>query len=444
MELARCADDAIELPRGANRDLKRLLAEIAPELPVLVHDRRSAPPIAPLQLTVALRPYQQAAVERATQLRDGVLIAPTGSGKTVMAMGLIARLQVRTLVLVHTRTLLTQTCEVIARCLGLQAGRIGAGQDDVRDITVATVQSFLRRDPEDLRDHFGLVLLDEAHHCPAATFTQVIQRFRARYRIGLTATPERADALHPLMYATLGPELYRVRPSEMVHQGSLCTASVLPVETTFEGGRVVDRGRMISRLCNDHQRNQDLASAIASSRGARSLVLSERVQHCHDLAALLCAAQVPTFVLVGAHSEQDRERTLQAFLGTPRAVLVATGALVGEGFDCPDLDTLYLAVPSGNTTRTTQALGRILRPHATKATARVFDFVDAATPGLRRTLQKRIAVYRRHQADVLPAVPISAFAVPTLGSDATKLALSTQDPPAGLARPSISSAISGD
>ncbi len=412
MELARLSDTEIELPRGANRDLKRLLAEIAPGLPVQISDRRSAPPSELLNLTVELRPYQQDAVERAVQLRDGVLVAPTGSGKTVMAMGLIARLQVRTLVLVHTRTLLSQTCAVIERSLGVRAGRIGAGEDELGDVTVATVQTFLRRDPEELRDHFGLVLLDEAHHCPATTFTEVIERFRARHRIGLTATPERADALHPLMYATLGPELYRVKPSEMVDLGSLCAASVLPVETTFCGGRMVDRGRMISRLCEDPQRNQDLATAIAATRGERSLVLSERVQHCQELGALLRSAQVPAFVLVGAHSEQDRQKTLAAFLSTPRAVLVATGSLMGEGFDCPDLDTLYLAVPSGNTTRTTQALGRILRPHAAKTLARVFDFVDSQTPGLHRTLRSRLAVYRKHQAQVLPAVGIASLRGP--------------------------------
>ena len=154
----------------------------------------------------------------------------------------------RTLILVHTRTLLEQTRAAVATHLGIDAGQVGAGREDMRDVTVATVQSLVRRDLEAWCPHFGLVILDEAHHCPASTFTDVLQRFSARWRLGLTATPERADRLHPLMYATLGPELARLRPTDMVSEGAILAPVVIPVPTLFRAGRVRDRGRLLTRL----------------------------------------------------------------------------------------------------------------------------------------------------------------------------------------------------
>lgn len=406
IELAQADDERIVLPRGANLELKRFLAEHAPDLAIVLDDQRVSPPLGPFALSFELRPYQQEAVDRVALQREGVIVAPTGTGKTVIALGIIARLGVRALVLVHTRTLLDQTCAVLEKGLGVRPGRIGGGKDEPGPVIVATLQSLMRRDPKELRDAFGLVILDEAHHCPAATFTDVVQRFTARYRVGLTATPERADELHPLMYATLGPELCRVQPGQMVDEGSLWAPQIIPVETEFRGGRMVNRGAMIHRLCGNETRNAAIAATVSATRGERSLVLSERVQHCEDLAARLTHAGVDTLLLVGTVAAPERELVLQALRSRQGAVLVATTSLLGEGFDLPVLDTLYLATPSGNTTRTTQAIGRVLRPSPGKAKPRVYDFVDVHTPGLVRAFRSRLSVYRLHHAEIrLPWSP---------------------------------------
>ena len=408
--MATADDFQLVLPRGANVELKKQLAVLCPQLPVVVVDRRAAPLLSdPLMLRVALRPYQQAAVDQMAARRDGVVVAPTGSGKTMMAMGIIARLGLKSLIVVHTRTLLDQTCAVVEQTLGIQAGRLGGGQDDVRDVTVATVQTLARQDSLALRDAFGLVLLDEAHHCPATTFTDVLQGFSARHRVGLTATPERADQLHPLMYATLGPELFRVRPGAMVDIGSMVAPIVVPVETAFRGGRVMNHVEMVSRLCDDPERNLQVLMTIQATRGRRALVLSERVQHCQELVRMLEKRSIPAHLLVGHMTVEARRAALEAFLTGPDGVLVATGSLLGEGFDCPALDTLYLVVPSGNLTRTTQALGRVLRPQPGKPAPRVYDFVDAQTPGLLRSFKHRVAVYHKHRAEVQAARPATTF-----------------------------------
>jgi superfamily II DNA or RNA helicase len=400
MAVVHLDDAGLTLPRGAGLDLKKWLAAHAPGEPIEVVDQRSAPPLTtPVQLTAELRGYQSEAVEQAVLRRDGVLVAPTGSGKTLMALAIAARLQVRTLVVVHTRTLLDQTCASMARHLGIEAGRLGGGRDDLRELTVATVQTLVRRPPAELADYFGLVILDEAHHCPAATFTDVMQRFSARWRLGLTATPERADRLHPLMYAALGPELARLRPIALVDEGAILAPLVRPVLTHFRAARVRDRGRLLTRLCLDGHRNDLIARTIAASRGHRSLVLSERVEHCATLTGLLRALGVPAQALTGKLAVEDRERVLADFRAGPPSVLVATTSLVGEGFDCPELDTLFLASPTGNATRATQALGRVLRPAPGKTAPQVYDFVDSQTPALERAWRKRVTIYRRHQAE---------------------------------------------
>ena len=404
-------EQTLWLPRGMGGELKKWLKATLPELPVEVTDRRSQPAVSqPWALQVTMRDYQIAAVERAALLRDGVVVSPTGSGKTVMAMGLVAKLQTPALILVHNRLLLEQVCEAAERCLGVEAGVLGAGRTDIRPLTVATVQTLLRRDLSELRGQFGLVILDEAHHCPAPTFTEVLLQFSARWRIGLTATPERKDRLHPMMYASLGPELVRMRPLEMLAMGSLSASSVTPVQTTFAGGRLTDHAEMMGALAAHPQRNREIVDAIVATRGARALVLVERVEHCHAMAELLRTRGLPAWGLSGRVDAAQRQETLALLKSPSGGVLVATTSLVGEGFDCPALDTLYLTVPSANSARVTQALGRVLRPHDAKARAHVYDFVDVATPGLARSWSTRLRVYRQHGARCEPAVPASFWA----------------------------------
>jgi superfamily II DNA or RNA helicase len=404
--------DVLELPRGAGRDLRRYLTAHWPEHAVVVQDQRSAPVAGPFDLAVTLRDYQQEAVDRVALQREGVVVAPTGSGKTVMAMGIIAKLGLKTLILVHTRTLLDQTCAAVQRCLGVQAGRIGGGEDRDGPVVVATVQSLIRRDPDTFRHQFGLVILDEAHHCPAATFTEVLQQLACRFRVGLTATPERADQLHPLLYATIGPELLRMKPKTMLQEGALVQAHVTPVETGFAGKVRKERSELITDLCTDLGRNQQLVAVITATAGQRALVLSDRVQHCEHLTTALVQSGLQAHLLIGKMTPEARQNALAAFLAADRAVLVATSSLVGEGFDCPNLDTLYLTVPTGNHTRTTQALGRILRPATDKGLARVYDFVDRKTPGMEQAFKRRLTIYRRHGAAVAEMLPVDQLLRP--------------------------------
>lgn len=414
----------LTLPRGVGGDLRKWLKSQWPELEVEVDDRRSHPALeTPWTLQAELRDYQQAAVDRAVKMRDGVVVSPTGSGKTVMAMGLLARLATPALLLVHNRLLVDQIREASERFLGVEAGVIGAGQFEVRPLTVATVQTLMRRDLSELKNLFGVVVLDEAHHCPAPTFTEVVEQFAARWRLGLTATPERKDGLHPLMHAALGPELMRMQPRELLAVGSLSASRVTPVHTTFAGGRMDDHAEMMGKLASHAQRNHEILRVVLSTCGQRSLVLVERVEHCQVLAELLRDAGLRAWGLTGSVATVQRQEVLAQLKGPQGGILVATSSLVGEGFDCPALDTLYLAVPSANVTRVTQALGRVLRPHDGKIQARVYDFVDIDTPGLARTWGARLRVYRTHGARCDLAVAVADIARVELPLTAMRAAL---------------------
>jgi superfamily II DNA or RNA helicase len=378
------------LPRGARAAIRATIAPLDP-----AEDDRTILPVAePLRFDGQLRDYQEAAVIAALAARDGVIQAPTGSGKTVVALALAARLATPAIILVHTSVLLEQTAERIRAFLGMEPGIIGGGRETIGRITVAMVQTLLRRDLSDIRDRFGLVMLDEAHHCPAETFKTVVRQFPARYRIGLTATPTRKDRLHPILYDVVGPIIHRVMPRTLVESGSISPTEVIEVETEFEGAYRKNYARLINRLVLDRARNALVIESIIRHKGVRSLVLSERVAHCHLLAAALAEKGLSVACLTGEVPREARDAVLQRFAFGEVNILVSTTALVGEGFDLPVLDTVFLTVPNGNTAKTTQVLGRALRPHEGKLAGRIVDFVDARVSLLRNQAQRRSKVYR--------------------------------------------------
>ncbi len=379
------------LPRGYAGRLTELCASYG--LPLVWRDERVCPQASGGALRTPLRPDQEGAVAALVRAGSGVLHAPTGSGKTLVALALATRLVTPTLVLVHTRTLLNQTIESARRHTDLEPGVFGAGRVDVRDFTVATVQSLLRRGYEALLPRFGVVILDEAHHCPAVSFRQVVQDFPARYRFGLTATPVRRDGLEPLLFATVGPIAHVIGAESLRAEGHLVAVAVTPVATPF-GHRFFGNFERLQRaMAGSGPRTACIVDTVAATLGQRAVVLAERVEHCVRLGAALAARGVANVVVTGRLANAQRERELARFAAGEPPVMVATAALVGEGFDLPHLDTLYLASPTPNAQRLAQWVGRVVRPAADKPAARVIDFVDVRVRLLRGYWQRRRAAY---------------------------------------------------
>jgi superfamily II DNA or RNA helicase len=350
---------------------------------------------AEFNFSAELRPYQKSAVEALLRAKSGVIVIPTGGGKTMVALAVAAALKTRTLFIVHTRELLQQICQSAQSILGVKAGILGAGNWRPAPFTAALIQTLARRDLSDLRNEFGLIVVDEAHHAPAQSYCQILPSFPARHRIALTATPYRKDGLHELLWLQFGEIVYSIGKRDLEQHGRLMSPEFYAISTEFKYVYDDDFTQMINALCRNRERHRLVIETIAKTHrtGGCSLVLTERIEHATRLYQALCEAQLPVVLLHGKLSTKIREQAMSKLQNGETEILVATLSLIGEGWDHPPLDTLYLTVPNGNRTKTIQALGRILRPYPDKPTPRVYDFVDYQVGILRHHWMIRSRAY---------------------------------------------------
>lgn len=368
--------DAIRFPRGFARQAVFLCRRFMHQNPEVVDQRHELPPLA-LTFTQELRPYQQKALADILRHEFGVLEAGTGSGKTVVALAAIAARRQPTLVLVHTKELLHQWAERVESFLGVTPGLIGDGHYEIRPVTIAIVNS-ARNHLTELPAHFGHLCVDECHRVPASLFTEVVTAFACRYMLGLSATAFRRDGLTKLIYMYLGDRVHQVDTHHLHATGAVLKPEFIQRPTEF---RYVYRGNyqaLMKALTNNKTRNDLIVSDIvkeAVTCEGTILVVSDRVQHCEELAGLLAKQGLSAPVLTGQTRPDERAELVAAIQQGRVKILISTVQLIGEGFDCPNLTTLFLTTPIKFTGRLLQVVGRVLRPAAGK-TPRVYDYVD--------------------------------------------------------------------
>jgi len=338
-------DEALVVPRGAGDIVRALCKEYGVRYTV-VHETVVAEPVT-FDERVTLSAAQERAVGEMLTRRTGVLSAPAGSGKTVMAMAMIARRQQPALIIVHTRELAHQAIARAVAVLGLdeaEIGLIGDGQCRVGErLTVALVQSLARGIPPALL-RVGFVLVDECHHAPAMQMAAVVSQFPARFIAGLTATVYRRDGLDRVIHFYLGDTRATIDAADLTDR--LIHPRVVKRDTGMRpGGDTFSE--IVGQLVVDPARNAFIVGDVVRGVkvGRRCLVLSDRVEHVEELTRLLKAEGVSAAALHGRLGKRVRARVVEDLGAGALDVVVATGSLIGEGFDCPRLDTLFLTSP---------------------------------------------------------------------------------------------------
>lgn len=348
---------------------------------------------------IELRGYQIRAIDAALVGTQGVIVSPTGSGKTLTALELIRRRSQRSVILVHSQSLASQWRQVIKQRLGIVAGLIGGGDWAVgREITVAMMQTLIARQDEarEFGKLIGTVVDDECHHAAAGTFAEVIGMFPAKYRYGFTATPKRGDGLEQVIHRILGEVVATIHPDEVQDVGGIVQARVDVVDTGCCFPQVDPQKKnawtdLLTVLVADRSRNLQIARLAENlARSRQTLVLTDRVEHAEILATMISGA----LLIHGRIPAKERQKRM-AQLATAR-VVVGTKGLLGEGLDCSVWSCLILASPISGATPLLQAVGRVIRPAPGKKDGLVLDLVDAH-PFTLGAYRKRATVYRQRQ-----------------------------------------------
>jgi len=385
----------IALPRGCYNDVVALLD--ANNIKREVIDERFVGESIDVNFHGTLRLDQEAAVSGMLSHETGVLCAPTAFGKTITAAAMIARRNVNTLILVHRSELLRQWQEQLGVFLDVDKGDIGAiggGKSTLKGkIDIALMQTISRQgDVKPLVENYGLVIVDECHHVGAVSFEAILKRIKAKYVFGLTATPIRRDGKQPIIFMGIGPVRYTAsRPT-----GAPQDLEVRPRLTATRIDMPPDSGiqDVFRYLVNDENRTKLIASEIIDSfkQGRKVLVLTERTDHLDSIFSLIHTSVPALFVLHGRITKKQRAATiteLDSMASNAPRVVIATGKLVGEGFDHPPLDTLIMTMPVSWKGTLQQYAGRLHRECVEKTSVRIIDFLDVDHPALLRMWEKR-------------------------------------------------------
>lgn len=402
-----CVEDHrehISLPRGCLEAAQMLLRENNSSLEL--EDLRN--PGDPVDVSFAgeLTKVQKQAVNTMLEYDNGVIVAPPGFGKTVLGTYFIAARKCSTLILVHRQPLLDQWRSQLGIFLDRDVksiGQLGGGKRKLNgQIDVAMIQSLSRKGVvNDDVANYGQVIIDECHHLPAVSFERVLSEVKARYVVGLTATPKRRDGHHPITHMQIGSIRFKAdtrgqsKQRSFEHRISVReTGFELPMQTSD-----ITIQALYSLLANDEERNQQITDDVlqAMEEGRSPILLTERRAHLEQLHQRLKGLVRHIVVLKGGRSMKEQQiihEELASIAPDEERLLLATGRYIGEGFDDARLDTLFLSLPVSWKGTLVQYAGRLHRTHPGKHEVRIVDYVDSKVPMLARMFERRLRGYR--------------------------------------------------
>ena len=418
-----CAEDLPEhigLPRGCLDEFLALFKSL--KIKPVIRDERFTGNVLDVNFTGTLRAEQEAAANAMLAHDTGVLSATTAFGKTVLAAYLIAARGVNTLVLVHRQQLMEQWVERLSSFLDFPAksiGRFGGGRKKLTgNLDVALIQSLVRKGVVDDRvADYGQLIIDECHHLSAQSFELVARRAKSRFVCGLSATVVRKDGHHPIIFMQCGPVRHRV---DAIQQADARPFShhVIVRPTGFrtlaepEADSRLEYQNLCTELMRSPRRNEMIRDEVLAvlKEGRSPLVLTERTEHIETLSEMLRPHVPHLVILQGGMGRKVLREAMEKLAVVPEKearVVIATGKFVGEGFDDPRLDTLFLTMPVSWRGIIAQYAGRLHRLHDGKGEVRIHDYADLDVPMLSRMFDKRCAGYEAVGYTIL--LPASAL-----------------------------------
>ncbi|MCF6149943.1 MAG: DEAD/DEAH box helicase family protein [Candidatus Kuenenia sp.] len=418
-----CSEDLKEylcLPRGCEDEMHNLFSKF--KVDVDWRDETNHGRNIEVEFVGTLRKDQQEVINELLNHDNGVLTATTAFGKTVVAANMIARRKVNTLILVHRQQLLLQWISRLSEFLRINEeipvhekkhgrkkkigliGQIGAGKETPSSIIdVAIIQSLYHSgEVKECVKNYGMVIVDECHHVPAFSFEQVLKKVNAKFVYGLTATPTRRDGHHPIIVMHCGPERFRVDAKNQAEKRPF-DHYVVPRFTSFRmpvdnNAKEITIQELYAEIAGDEIRNQLIVDDVVNNyeNGRNSLVLSERTAHVVLLAKKLRERIPDVFTLMGGMGLKGTREILNKISAVPsgrQLTLVATGKFIGEGFDEPRLDTLFLAMPISWKGTLQQYAGRLHRLYENKNEVQIYDYVDVHVKMPEKMYGKRLNGY---------------------------------------------------
>ena len=413
----------IEIPRGLYDRLTEKIKEAA--IPCEISDERQCGRHINAVFKGELRQEQKLALEEMMKYDNGILQAATAFGKTVVCSAMIAEKKVNTLIILESSALLEQWKDALEKFLDIEEelpeyktktgrirvrksliGKLQGAHDSMTGIVDIAMAGSLCKKGEwhPLLDQYGMIIVDECHHAASDTITEVLQKVTAKYVYGVTATPKRSDGLEKINYMLLGPIRYSYSAKEKAKAQGIphlvyprFTRTVLPRGVITEKMHPNEAYEIIrNNEARDEQILSDVKECIAVGR--TPVILSKYKDHSEKLYEQIKRYADKVFLMTGNNSKKEHKRIreqLQQTAPEETLALVATGSLIGEGFDFPRLDTLIMATPVSFQSVVEQYAGRLNRDYVGKKDVIVFDYVDSHIPMFERMYGKRLKAYKQ-------------------------------------------------
>ena len=413
----------IQIPRGLQDELWENIKQA--DIDYEMEDERQQGRKINVDFKGELRPEQDKALKELIKYDNGILHAATAFGKTVVSSAIIAQKKINTLIILESSALIEQWKEALEKFLNIneglpayetKTGRVrkrksligtlqGAHDSMTGIIDIAMAGSLCKKGKyHKMMNEYGLVLIDECHHSASETIANVLKEVKAKYVYGVTATPKRGDGLEKINYMLIGPIRYSYTAKEKAKEQGI-QHLVYPrfTRTVPPRGVITDKMHpneayeiIHNNDVRDEQIIEDVKNCVAAGR--TPVVLSRYKDHSEKFYERLKSYADHVFLMTGNNSKKEHRKILEQMHQVDKnesLILIATGSLVGEGFDFPRLDTLFMATPVSFRGVVEQYAGRLNRDYAGKENVIIYDYVDNHIPMFNNMYMKRLKAYKQ-------------------------------------------------